>query len=315
MPEDGERNGTRTWPCYIVVFLALVLSLASVLNISNDTVREPMTPEELAVIYAPRLVFDTDEYLRPMSPEVFLNSSSLKLHTEGGEVSISDDALSLLASSAELGPYHYLDSRYGGLDDDGVIEAFTEEGAGNITAFVHVERDGGLYLVQYWFFYAFNYGPLNRHEGDWEMFQVVLDEAQRPLYAMVSQHGSGERMAWDDLQAPDGHVPIFVALGSHANYFAPLSDDPDEHAFQPERVSLVMMNGTATPWMLFQGKWGEWGGEYGQLLGRRGPNGPMFRQGGGMWDGIGWGDSLSTASSGWSNDTTDLPPLSVELKG
>lgn len=314
MPRAGNKKEAREWLCYIVVALALVLSTASVLSISNDPPKELMTPEDLVVIYAPRLVFDKGESLRPMDPEAFVSSCTLRMHVNGSDVSISGDATSLLATSAGLGPNYFLDNENGGIDDCGVIDAFRAENPSNITAFVHIEHEGGRYLIQYWFFYAFNYGSLNRHEGDWEMFQVVLNDKQEPLYAMVSQHESGDKMQWKDLYAPDGHVTIFVSLGSHANYFAPISTDAYENMVQAENVSLVLMNETATPWMQFQGRWGEWDGEYGQLLGRRGPNGPMFRQSGGMWDGIGWGDSLPAASSSWSINNTELPPLTVELE-
>jgi len=88
-------------------------------------------------------------------------------------------------------------------------------------------------VLQYWLFYYDN--PLllpatpvgtfwQSHEGDWEVVNVVLDQDEQPVEAAYSQHCSGQRKAWASVEkSPEGstHPVAYVALGSHANYFAP----------------------------------------------------------------------------------------------
>jgi hypothetical protein len=88
-------------------------------------------------------------------------------------------------------------------------------------------------VLQYWLFYYDN--PLilpptpvgtfwQSHEGDWEVVNVVLGLDEEPIEAAYSQHCSGQRKAWAGVaRFPAGstHPVAYVALGSHANYFAP----------------------------------------------------------------------------------------------
>jgi hypothetical protein len=82
--------------------------------------------------------------------------------------------------------------------------------------------------LQYWFFYPFN-DYTNKHEGDWEMIQLVFAAAdatqaldQAPLEVGYSQHEGLEVARWDDpkLEIVDGSHPVVnAAAGSHANYY------------------------------------------------------------------------------------------------
>ena len=88
-------------------------------------------------------------------------------------------------------------------------------------------RDGRLAL-QYWFFYPYN-DYTNKHEGDWEMVQLVFaaDDAaealdQTPIAVGYSQHEGLEVAEWDDpkLEIVDGtHPVVHAAAGSHANFY------------------------------------------------------------------------------------------------
>ena len=97
-------------------------------------------------------------------------------------------------------------------------------------------EDAGYIVLQYWFFYAYNswgsysgFGPLsggaNVHEGDWEMISIFLKPgADKPEYAAYSaHHDSGDKvtMLWENVpkDPENGHPIVYVALGSHANYF------------------------------------------------------------------------------------------------
>lgn len=80
--------------------------------------------------------------------------------------------------------------------------------------------------LQYWFFYAFN-DFVNRHEGDWEQITLLLGPSPHyePLEVGYSSHRSGEAKLWKQIPLGDGrsgdHLLVYVARGSHANYFDP----------------------------------------------------------------------------------------------
>ena len=115
-----------------------------------------------------------------------------------------------------------------------------------------VVYDGEWVVVQYWFFYVYNnwrsgFFGANDHEADWEMVSVYLSERDDlPLvpeamssevedfaqfserfqpewvaYASHDYEGDDLRRRWDDpeIQKIDEHPVVYVAAGSHANYF------------------------------------------------------------------------------------------------
>lgn len=85
---------------------------------------------------------------------------------------------------------------------------------------VYPNNKGGI-NVQYWFFYAYNDGPLTQnHEGDWECLIVELKEDMSVDDLYYYQHGeSGPPLAPGDVTWYDGTHPIVMsALGSHASY-------------------------------------------------------------------------------------------------
>jgi hypothetical protein len=139
-------------------------------------------------------------------------------------------------------------------------------------------------VVQYWVFYYFN-GGANPHEGDWELIQLSFADttsagqalAREPTSMAVSQHGGGERAAWDDekVETRSGRPVVYVARGSHANHFQPrlfvgLGEDRREFAcddasdpLRPVVPRVVLLPegdpGRTDPlaWVTFRGHWGE----------------------------------------------------------
>ena len=86
-----------------------------------------------------------------------------------------------------------------------------------------------LLVIQYWYAYLYN-DFWNAHEMDWETVMVVLDgEGQHaPLICAYSAHEGGHWLPWPEVSkvndesvpADNGTHPIvYVASGSHANYF------------------------------------------------------------------------------------------------
>lgn len=75
-------------------------------------------------------------------------------------------------------------------------------------------------FVQYWFMYVLDDWQ-NWHEGDLEQITIRLSpDAQTPCEAGYSEHDRGRRRYWSAVSAREGHPVVYVAEGSHANYFA-----------------------------------------------------------------------------------------------
>jgi hypothetical protein len=104
-------------------------------------------------------------------------------------------------------------------------------------AYVHVAYGDagyrGLIAIDYWFVYLYNDWK-SVHEGDWEHIVVVVKEATDPqgqpeaIACAYSAHDIGYRLPWRDVEKADDqgeradqgtHPVVYVANGSHANYF------------------------------------------------------------------------------------------------
>jgi hypothetical protein len=87
-----------------------------------------------------------------------------------------------------------------------------------------IEQGGRVVGIQYWFFYVFNRW-LNWHEGDWEQITLRFEGGGRML-AGYSAHKHGHRQEIAKGNGAEGtHPLVYVARGSHANYF---SEGPHE---------------------------------------------------------------------------------------
>jgi hypothetical protein len=173
------------------------------------------------------------------------------------------------------------------------------------TVYAHVDSMNN--VIQYWFFYAFNGGELNRHEGDWEMVQVVLS-GEQPDKVMYSQHYSGQTATWSQVEKEGDHVKVYVAKGSHANYIKPYSGKvglasdtvADNGKILKPQTDYTIEILDDEPWLNFAGRWGWYGANDSQaaeaaILGEAGPNGPMFREDGTMWQPLIWAEGLQPA--------------------
>jgi hypothetical protein len=191
-------------------------------------------------------------------------------------------------------------------------------------------------VLQYWFFYYDDFYPYDphapdfiwqAHEGDWEVVNVVLSRRDdEPLYVGYSQHCLGQTRTWSETPRWRGHHPIvYVALGSHANYFAPGEYVFREACLPPPILAFFQQAGLALPhdhvgmaasagpgslvsentevvrvteaapgWTAFPGNWGELEYVHGpspvgtQVLGQS-PVGPAFH--------AVWTDPLGTLAS------------------
>lgn len=164
--------------------------------------------------------------------------------------------------------------------------------------------------LQYWIWYPYNdYSPSipaadvwQVHEGDWESVAVVLDLRGRPLLLALSRHCSGARREWARSPRRGLRPVVYVAFGSHANYFRPGVFPHDPACWPKElrdvvralklvdhsgtgrtiRPALVPVTATRPSWMAFAGAWGEDGyfraPNNAPIRFGLGPEGPAFHE-------------------------------------
>jgi RsiW-degrading membrane proteinase PrsW (M82 family) len=303
-----------------VSFLAIFILSTTLLSFSIGSVsaqdETPVDDQQLVETYSPILYFHPAEIFRPQPVDVLVNTARLREERNLwfdinllNDVSISD--LFLYRES-----HYILDVWYGsnGASDYKNYSAHRryyekelrpEVGGPPVVTYAHIVRDQKekIITIQYWFFYYYN-DWFNKHEGDWEMIQVMIAENGDPLWVVYSQHHGGTRRAWKDTQTEGGFHPlVYVALGSHANYFWGEEIYPNGQDIGNARVEILDRTGSSgrimpsvilTPdrdeldrspglwpnleWLIFGGHWGELAlqGDFG------GPHGPADK--GEQWE-------------------------------
>lgn len=119
--------------------------------------------------------------------------------------------------------------------------------------------DSDLWWHQFWTFWLYNpkeYVGFGAHEGDWEMVQLgCIDQAgDHPVVASYSQHSAGEkRFYWQGIERMAGQPVVYVAVGSHANYFAVHHDLQDDADGKRPIIPQVREFGE---WASWPGYWG-----------------------------------------------------------
>ncbi|MFQ6101040.1 MAG: PrsW family glutamic-type intramembrane protease [Anaerolineae bacterium] len=275
-----------------LVVLAVVLLAWAVPVLADDPL--PESDAELAQRYAPVLYFHPAEIFRPQPVDVIVRQARLRQSRRlwfDVNVLLSLDVLDLFDLKSD-GSY-FLDVWYG---DDG-RSAYTnysahrayyqavlspEAGGPPATVYAHVVRDGEHVTIQYWALYFYN-DWFNKHEGDWEMVQVMLTAGGEPEWVVLSQHHGGTRRSWASAPVEEGTHPVaYVALGSHANYFVGDEVYPNGKDIGNTRIEIVDRTGTSgrvipevillpdraslaaepeawsgAEWLPFRGHWGE----------------------------------------------------------
>jgi hypothetical protein len=262
--------------------------------------------QQLAEQYAPILYFTQDEKCYPIDVSYALNTSNL--YQVGDANPIATSPINSVILDMYTTDNYYLDNQKGtvALNDNGIENDYQSQmNTLGFKVYAHVDTESN--AIQYWFFYAFNGGDLNRHEGDWEMVQVVISAGQ-PSEVMYSQHYSGQSALWRQVDKDGDHVKVYVARGSHANYIKPYSgkvglasDDVADtgKVLRPNDYHIALL--IDQPWLAFAGHWGFYGGDGPQaaeaaILGEAGPNGPKFRENGVMWQPVSWAADLQPAN-------------------
>lgn len=273
-------------PYKTITFLLAIFLLINFIFILSIPFGEAQTDEELTVMYSPILRFTSNEDFYPATVDYFISKSSLIDHSTGVVVeSLPTPATLGLYSSSDLYLNHNLET-FEAIASDYSIEAE----ANGYHVYANVMSAGSSTVIQYWFFYVFNNGPLNDHQGDFELIEIFLDSLDNPQTALYSQHFAGQNAAWDDVEKVDSHPVAYVAQGSHANYFKPfqgkigLESDivgNDGITIDFDQTDIIMLQDQS--WLDFAGRWGYWGTEAEVALGRAGPHGPVFNQDGVRW--------------------------------
>jgi len=205
----------------VLIFAALAVTClaAAAEDVDGDGLSDA-NESSLAERFCPVLHLAPGELFFPTPVEYVIENSQLKSYQDGTVTTVaSKPTSSSLSVYSQPGSNYFLDNIHGGVDDDGVAAHFGEAKKNlTPTVYARVIPIGNLTVVQYWLFYPFNDGPLNRHEGDWEMVQVVVS-GDTPVSAGYSQHFSGQWAKWEDVLTRGDHPVVYVAKGSHANYF------------------------------------------------------------------------------------------------
>lgn len=219
------------------------------------------TPQQLLERYRPVLVLHPQERFAPVPVETF---------TQGADLA--------------AGGYDFRGcSPTMGLE---ALSCYRQDG--EPTAYGAVFRQGKRLALQYWLFYVFDlWSPVvpqsadfwQAHEGDWEAVTVLLDERQRPELVGVSRHCGGARLPWARAPKRGGRPLVYVALGSHANFFSTGTTRLDPRCWPKEAVAIykaygvemldhtgqgrvlsprvVRVTASSPAWMRFAGPWGE----------------------------------------------------------
>jgi hypothetical protein len=261
------------------------------------------TADDLARAYAPVLRLHRDAMFTPVPVEVSLKASTLDIgNTMTLRVAPSDFDLEQSPNSEA-----YLD-----LPGTEVNALFAAYPAGEdlpdpalyytVTPLGDRSEEPGAnpdhVAIQYYlhFFadlWGFEQAGGHRHEGDWEVFQVLLDEERTPYFASASQQWQraqraadtpgGESRSWEHVERTSENRPVlYVGQGGHSLYFTPgatryatasevhdglgvwlLPDSstmtPDYAAISP--LSMIPLGRLAdvspTPWLRFAGRWGQ----------------------------------------------------------
>lgn len=276
----------------LILPVLLMLLMPSALALTND---------QLIQTYAPVMKFNGNEIFYPAPVEYYVPECAVK---QGGSLIDSAPTLSSIAVQ-EMSDY-YLDNNLGWFDQ---IAADYKSKVSSLrpTIYAHIGQSGVYTAVQYWFFYGFNNGPLNNHEGDWEQITVILS-GDAPQWATYSQHQGGEKASWSDVEKMGTHPVVYVARGSHANYFRAyegklgIQNDEvggDGVTIAPEQMTVVSLD-VGNGWTSFGGRWGDSGGGIASdITGSNGPYGPRTGDHKNTWENpVAWAGSQQGTNGG-----------------
>ena len=310
------RKYVMLFSVLLIVGLLLSSPIASVAaqDVDNDGIPDSKE-KQLALKYEPYLHFAAGEKFFPTDANYHIINSELyekKLDDSNELIERFPDVATIAQYTTEN---YFLNNTLGGYKEIAEDYKQNRESFGD-KIYAHVTSEAGYIVVQYWFFYAFNPGTLNQHQGDWEMIEIVLDSTETPQYAVYSQHHAGEMADWKDVEKVDEtHPRVYVALGSHASYFrsyqGKLGTESDivgnAYTLKPEDLEIVYLGEKGTgkhpssqDWLDFGGKWGNWAKLADAYIGAAGPSGPGQNENAEKWlNPVSWGSDKFQVNQTW----------------
>jgi len=310
------RKYVMLFSVLLIVGLLVSSPIASVAaqDVDNDGIPDSKE-KQLALKYEPYLHFAAGEKFFPTDANYHITNSELYEKKSDD----SNELIERFPDVATIAQYttenYFLNNTLGGYKEIAEDYKQNRESFGD-KIYAHVTSEAGYIVVQYWFFYAFNPGTLNQHQGDWEMIEIVLDSTETPQYAVYSQHHAGEMADWKDVEKVDEtHPRVYVALGSHASYFrsyqGKLGTESDivgnAYTLKPEDLEIVYLGEKGTgkhpssqDWLDFGGKWGNWAKLADAYMGAAGPSGPGQNENAEKWlNPVSWGSDKFQVNQTW----------------
>ena len=238
----------------LTLFIGVALVALAAAGLARAAVPDP----QLLRTYQPVTHFDPLEAFGPTAVQSFIGDSALEQSVGGQWVVVDPDPgpgglpgsgtyrlnQTACSPSASVGGLSCYRTSWDAWDGGSVV-------------YGRVAHVPGKTVLQYWYFYyddvySYLYPPNDfiwqAHEGDWEVVNVVLGGDGTPVEAAYSQHCLGQRRAWADTPRSGGtHPVVYVALGSHANYFAPGTHQFNVACIPPEALFLLSQAGLPLP--------------------------------------------------------------------
>jgi hypothetical protein len=249
---------------------ALVVACALTYLVVWAGTAEAATPRQLLHRYQPVTVLDPLEQFAPTEMNGFVNDAVLEKQTARGVWTQVQADPSLATLPVRAAPscitagladcYRLNQAACSPADGTAAVACYSNaEQAGDPQSVVYarVDRKPHKTVLEYWYFYyddfySYDYPPddlfWQAHEGDWEVVSVVLDRGtQQPLYAAYSQHCTGERRAWNDVERTGNHPVDHVAIGSHANLFEAGSHPVATRCIPAAALQILAASGLPAP--------------------------------------------------------------------
>jgi hypothetical protein len=187
---------------------------------------------EIAEDLAPVFVFSSGERFTPLPPAAFPRVSDLFVRRVGRDSDFGHTLRELpTGSSCPKQCPAYLDianARVKLPNPPAPYRRIQDEllhGARAVVSFrvlrYESRRPAGFthYTAQYWLLSLFNSLIGDFHEGDLEQVTIHAGPRRHPFAAFYSAHKAGFVRKWQKVESLDGRAVVYVAVGSHANYF------------------------------------------------------------------------------------------------
>lgn len=297
------RRGRLARLAVVAALAALAAPVGAASAATDATTTLAQTYAPVVVVRAQDSPCGDGEPYQPTPVTTVLGAEGVVLRGPDGQ----EVAAPTAADLAGKGEGWFLDQPGNPLDPGCDYETFFRQRSAGIapTVYARVATDPehpDRLALQYWFFYSYNDWN-DKHEGDWEMVQVVLPAATveqalqvQPESVAYAQHEGSQVAAWGSpgLTTVGDHPVVYPGEGSHAAYYAQETwfgksaqagfgcDSTVAPGVRLEPDVVVLPAGTTPPttgefaWLSYTGRWGQQAPSF-----NNGPTGPVTKT---QWD-------------------------------